>query len=290
MQLSKKNISRISILIAACLMGSVGLFVDLLSQFNEVSISFFRSIIGFIFLTIFLLAKKEIKNVKLLVKKPKWLILLGTTNAFCILFYFFAINLTNFAEAAFLLYSGNVFAIIFFKLLLHEEVRKINVVSFILATVGLLFISEFQINNLNFGLLFGLLSGILLGLNITSIKKFMQDDEVENFSVSWWAILFASSIFVIPSVPQFILINYINIFIIIGLGLIPTAIAFSLYNKGIKEDDSGDILILAYAEPLVATLLTIFYQNIIISLYVLIGGILILLGNLIVLLSKRTGT
>ena len=268
-------------------MGSVGIFVDVLGQFTVISITLFRSLFGLLFLTIFIMAKQELNNLKLLLKKPVWLILLGVSNGFTVLFYFFAIDLTNFAQAAFLLYTGNVFAIIFFKLLLREEIARINIISFILATIGLLFISEFQIYNFNLGMLFGLFSGILLGLNITAIKKFMQDDEIENFSVSWWAILLPSLMFIVPTIPQFAMINYINIFIILGIGLIPTAIAFTLYNHGLKEDDSGDVLILSYIEPLGATLLTIFYQNIMISFYVLIGGILILIGNLIVILSKK---
>lgn len=287
MQISKKNISRLSILAAACMMGSVGIFVDLLGQFSVLSITLFRTLFGLLFLTIFLLAKKKLKNLKKLLKMPHWLILLGITNGFTILFYFFAIDLTNFAQAAFLLYIGNIFAIIFFKLLLKEEIARINIVSFILATAGLLFISEFQVNNFNLGMLFGLFSGILLGLNITAVKKFVQDDDIDNLSVSWWAILFPTLIFIVPTIPQFILINYINIWVILGIGLIPTAIAFNLYNQGLREDDSGDVLILAYVEPLVATLLTIFYQNIMISFFVLIGGILILIGNIIILLSNQ---
>ena len=284
---NKKTISRISILIASCLMGTVGVFVDLLGQFNAITITFFRSLFGLLFLTLFILIKKDMYNLKILTKKPKWLVLLGITNGFTVLFYFFSIIFTNFAQAAFLLYTGNIFAIIFFKLLLREEIGRINIISFLLATAGMLFITEFQIYNFNFGMLFGLLSGILLGLNITAIKQFMKDDEINNFSVSWWAILFPTLMFMVPSIHQIVLINYINILIILGIGLIPTAIAFSLYNHGLREDDSGDVLILAYVEPLVATLLTIFYQNIMLSIFVLIGGILILIGNLIVLLSKR---
>jgi len=37
---NKKTISRIAILVAACLMGTVGIFVDLLGQFNVISITF----------------------------------------------------------------------------------------------------------------------------------------------------------------------------------------------------------------------------------------------------------
>ncbi|MHA1798384.1 MAG: DMT family transporter [Candidatus Helarchaeota archaeon] len=276
-----------SILIASCLMGSIGIFIDNLSMFSIVSISFFRGIFGIAFLTMFLSIKKDLKNIKKLLKAPKWLLLLGFSSSFCILFYFFAIYWTTFAQAAFLLYTGNVFAILFFKILLKEKIEKINILSFILATIGLLCISEFQITNFNIGMVFGIISGVFLGLNIAAIKKFIQNSETDNLAISWWSLLFLSSLFFVPSLNQFLLINYLNIFILIGLGLIPTALAFTLYNHGIKEDESGDVLILAYAEPLVATLLTIFYQNILPSFYILLGGILILISNGIILFSKK---
>ena len=86
---NKKTIARVAILIASCLMGTVGIFVDLLGQFNVISITLFRSLFGLLFLTFFILGKKELKNLKILTQKPHWLILLGTSNGFTVLFYFF---------------------------------------------------------------------------------------------------------------------------------------------------------------------------------------------------------
>ena len=66
------------------------------------------------------------------------------------------------------------------------------------------------------------------------------------------------------------------------LGLIPTALAFTLYNVGVKKDKGGNIVILSYIEPVMATINTaIFLKNL--SIFTVIGGILILLSNYIML-------
>ncbi|MHA1472598.1 MAG: hypothetical protein ACTSQW_05830, partial [Promethearchaeota archaeon] len=64
--------------------------------------------------------------------------------------------------------------------------------------------------------------------------------------------------------------------------LIPTALAFTLYNVGVKKDKGGNIIILSYFEPVMATINTaIFLQNL--SIFTIIGGLFVLLANFITL-------
>ncbi len=66
------------------------------------------------------------------------------------------------------------------------------------------------------------------------------------------------------------------------LGFVPTALAFTLYNIGVKKDKGGNIVILSYFEPIMASINTaIFLKNL--SIYTIIGGVLIILGNILVL-------
>jgi drug/metabolite transporter (DMT)-like permease len=66
------------------------------------------------------------------------------------------------------------------------------------------------------------------------------------------------------------------------LGLIPTAVAFTLYNIGVKKDKGGNIIILSYVETVVATINTIIFLNVF-SIFTIIGGIFIIMANIIVL-------
>jgi drug/metabolite transporter (DMT)-like permease len=51
---------------------------------------------------------------------------------------------------------------------------------------------------------------------------------------------------------------------------------------GVKNDKGGNIIIIAYLEPVMATINNIIFQQAI-SIFVIIGGALILLANIIVL-------
>jgi drug/metabolite transporter (DMT)-like permease len=72
----------------------------------------------------------------------------------------------------------------------------------------------------------------------------------------------------------------------IFLGLITGAIAFSLYNYGLKEDKGGNIIILSYIEPFVASIVNIILLNEL-STSIFLGGILIVGANLIILKSEK---
>lgn len=71
------------------------------------------------------------------------------------------------------------------------------------------------------------------------------------------------------------------------LGLIPTALAFILYNIAIKNDKAGNVIILGYFEPFVATINNAIFLGKL-SIFTVLGGILIILANIIVVRhSKR---
>ena len=74
----------------------------------------------------------------------------------------------------------------------------------------------------------------------------------------------------------------IDIIFALVLGLVPTALAFWLYNVGVKNDKGGNIIILAYFEPIMAVFNTIVVLQIF-SIFTIIGGSLILIANIIVL-------
>ena len=70
------------------------------------------------------------------------------------------------------------------------------------------------------------------------------------------------------------------------LGLIPTALAFIFFNIGILNDKGGNIVILSYFEPVMATINTIIFLKIF-SIFDILGGALILLANILTLLYSR---
>ena len=140
------------------------------------------------------------------------------------------------------------------------------------------------------GIVIGILSGFCLGILIFSKKKIYKARENLNSKaegnfdafLTLWSTLFLIFPFLPLGITDLFKITFLDFTIILLLGLIPTALAFTLYNVGVKKDKGGNIVILSYFEPVMATINTaIFLQNL--SIFTIIGGFFILAANYITL-------
>jgi drug/metabolite transporter (DMT)-like permease len=162
-----------------------------------------------------------------------------------------------------------------------------------LAIIGVAIIMEFwNANFFSIGIILGILSGINLAILVYSKKKIynyrlrnLQEIKLKgNFDIflSWFSTLLLLFTFLPFGMVDLIKLTLIDILVSILLGLIPTALAFTLYNVGVKMDKGGSIVILSYFEPVMATINTaIFLKNL--SIFTIIGGVLILTANIIIL-------
>ncbi|MFX1450324.1 MAG: DMT family transporter [Promethearchaeota archaeon] len=290
------TISKISMLIAAILMGNVGLVVSLLSDYPAYTITLLRGIGGTLFLTLFMLKFHSFSKDFLKESfKLHWkhLLILGIMNPIIIGLYFLAIIISGYAIAAFLLYTGGIFVICFLIIGKVEKVSKINILGFILAIIGVAIIMEFWTGQaLSYGVLIGILSGITYAIFMFCTKKIYiyRNNNISKITtkgdidilIAWFSTFFI----IVLSLPLGILdlfkLDLTDWLYVLILGLIPTALPFILFNIGLKNDKGGNILILSYFEPVVATINGIFFQQIF-SIYTIIGGALILIANIIVL-------
>ncbi len=285
-------VPKISMFLSGIFMGNVGIFISLLSEFPIYSIVLFRGIFGTIFLIIFMVITRSfsITFFKECFKIHwKLLIVLAISNPLVVFLYFFNITLTGYAFAAFLLYTSGIFLLLFLVIAKEEKVSKINFISFILAIAGISIIMEFWTGQAQtLGIVVGIFSGFCLGILIYSKKKIYKNrgkiNSNENFDVflTLWSTLFLIFPFLPLGFTDLFKITFFDLIIILMLGLIPTALAFTLYNVGVKKDKGGNIVILSYIEPVMATINTaIFLKNI--SPFTIIGGILVLLSNYLML-------
>ena len=106
--------------LAASLMALVGLFVKFM-PLSIYGIVEFRGLFGLFWITIILLALKRTKGIRKLANHGRLLLVLVTTNAFVIFFYFLAIDIAGLAIGAFLLYVGNLVALFFMRVVLTEK-------------------------------------------------------------------------------------------------------------------------------------------------------------------------
>lgn len=290
---------RLSILLSAILMGSVGLFVDLLSAFSLFSIVFFRGLFGIAFLNLLMVKYKlfSLQFLKQMINSHgKLLILLGLVNPLVIFFYFLTIRISNYALAAFLLYTNGLFLLLFMAFTREKKhINSTTVISFALGSFGIFLIMEIWNADvfLFMTLIVGLFSGILLAAQIFLKKQFYSDISQNNLIIreekhldlflAWWSLLSLILFFLPFGSFELLLLTWIDLFYCFLLGLIPTALAFVLYNRGIKYDKGGHIAIIGYFEPLIATVNSMIFQYQRISLFTLLGGSLILIANILIL-------
>jgi DME family drug/metabolite transporter len=287
-------VSKISMFLSGIFMGNVGIFISLLSGYPVYSIVMFRGIFGAAFLLLFILITRSFSFTffkECFKLHWKYLIILAVSNPIVVLLYFLNITLTGYAFAAFLLYTSGVFLLLFLVITKTEKVSKINIISFILAIAGISIIMEFWTGQiLILGIVVGILSGFCLGILIFSKKKIYKARENLNSKakgnfdafLTLWSTLFLIFPFLPLGITDLFKITFLDFTIILLLGLIPTALAFTLYNVGVKKDKGGNIVILSYFEPVMATINTaIFLQNL--SIFTIIGGFFVLAANYITL-------
>ncbi|MHA1349250.1 MAG: DMT family transporter [Promethearchaeota archaeon] len=286
------KVSKISMFVSGIFMGNVGIFISLLSGYPIYTIVLFRGIFGAAFLTIFMLITGSFSFTffkECFKMHWKHLIVLAITNPLVVFLYFLNITLTGYAFAAFLLYTSGVFLLIFLVITRQDKVSKINFISFILAIAGISIIMEFWTGQvLILGIILGIFSGFCLGILIFYKKKIYKVrgkiNSNGNFDafLTLWSTLFLIFPFLPLGITDLFRITTLDLIIILLLGLIPTALAFTLYNVGVKKDKGGNIIILSYFEPVMATINTaIFLKNL--SIFTIIGGLFVLLANFITL-------
>lgn len=291
-------ISQVSMFFSAIFMGFVGIMVDYLSKFPVYTIVLLRGLFGTFFLTIWLIKTKSFskKFFKANFKYYwKFLLLLIIIYPLGIHLYFLNIKISGYAVAAFLLYMNGIFLLgILYITKYGEKISKINILSFFIACIGVLIIMEIWKGFLLLeSIFFGLGSAIFLAINIF-LRKLMYkhrkaskdegdgNDVAFDTFIAWWVTLTLVIFFLPIGAVDLLKLRAADVLVSIFLGLIPTALAFTLYNIGIKNDKNGNILILAYVEPFVATINSALFLKKL-SPFTIIGGALIIVANIIII-------
>ena len=184
------------------------------------------------------------------------------------------------------------FIVIFARFVLKETLTVQKVVSLLIATLGVAIVVGW---NPNLGTYFWG-SIILVAAAITwallSVYVKLASYRYSSLTITTYAILFAL-VFTTPFMLGEIQTNNILLndsLIILGvlyLGIISTAGAFFLWNKGMEMMDAGIGSLFFFFQPLVGSFLGWLLLNERLDLNFFIGGALILLGVLIVTIKKR---
>lgn len=246
----------------AALWGIIALFVRALGDlgFTPMEIVALRVISAALFL--FIIGMISYRNDMKLTKWSDIRYFIGTgifSIAFFNFCYFTTMDQAGISIAVILLYTGPAFVTILSFIFLKEQLTKKKVIAVGTTIIGCTLITGFsggasQLTAIGF--LIGLGSGFGYAL-YTIFGKFALR-KYSSFTVTFFTFAVAA----VALVPYTRLWEKMNLFLTmevillsLGLGLIPTVIAYILYTKGLEETEGSKAAIIATIEPVVACLI-----------------------------------
>ena len=283
------------ILLAGILWGSMGLFVRPLNAkgLSSWDIVFIRAFLTMIFMAVFILVKdRSLFKIKL---KDIWCFI-GTgllSIVFFNLCYFKEITIAPLSIAAILLYTAPAFVMVISAFCFNERLTKRKIAALFLSFLGLMFVTgvfssgeRLTLKTLFIGL------GAGLGYALYSIfSRYALEKGYSSFTISFYTFLLATvtTVFFIKpgEVTGVAFSSWSMIVLLIAFALVSTIIPYLTYTVGLKGVENGQASIIASIEPVVATLIGIIWYHEKMSVWVLIGIVLVLTGIVISNISVK---
>jgi drug/metabolite transporter, DME family len=205
--------------------------------------------------------------------------------------YFTAMNQISISLAVVLLYTAPAFVTVLSYLFLKEGINLRKIAAVAGTIVGCILVAGLSAGSSDITLL-GILTGLGAGFGYalyTIFGKFALR-KYHPFTVTLYTFLIAS-VFLIPVTKLWtkasVFLNTEVLFLSIGLGFVPTVLAYFVYTWGLEKTDGSKAAVIATVEPVVAMLLgvTLYGENL--GAVQIAGALLILSSVVIVNLPAR---
>ena len=254
---------------AGVLFGTAAVFVRFAAGINASSVAFWRLAIAFAALTIFVLFSRKALQVDLIRKNAKTLIVLSALLGFHFVFFTSAVNDTTILNATVLVNTVPFFSLLISALVFRLKPSRQALFGLGISFIGiwLIAIGESVIKGTTGGVspslrgdLEAVFAAVFLALylnygkvvrnrmNIFSLM--MPIYLVASLFVGFGSLAFGNSVLSIHLTP-------VVVASLIGLGLLPTAVAHTLYFSSLSSLKSFETATLALLEPVGATILGI---------------------------------
>lgn len=284
--------SKLSLFLSMFIFGTIGIFrkyVPLSSGLLAIS----RGYIGALFLILLIFLKKDKISFKAIKNSLFFLCLSGIFIGINWILLFESYQYTSVATATLCYYMAPVFVIIASPFLFKEKLSLKKGVCVVLAIIGMVLVSGIVETGFS-GI--GELKGILLGLGAAlfyasvivlnkKIKNVPIYDKTTVQLIAAATILVPYSIFVENNAG--IKITPIIILMLLIIGVCHTGFAYALYFGSIEKLNTQTVALFSYIDPIVAIILSALLLKEPMSIYGIIGAILILGSTLITELPSK---
>ncbi|MDR4983950.1 EamA family transporter [Bacillus cereus] len=254
-----------------------------------------RFIIAFVVLYAILKITEKKQQKKATICKKDWLLFawIGFIGYFIsITCQFIGTKLSDAHTGSLVTSATPAFMVIFAALILKEKLTARRLLSTIIATIGVIIVIGWDIEIGSYFIGTIILVGAAITWALLSIYVKIASAQFSSLVITTYAIFF-SLFFITPFMIweiQSTSIEAVNTYVILGvlyLGIVSTAGAFFLWNKGLELMDASIGSLFFFFQPIVGSLLGWFLLNETLNSNFFIGGILIICSVLITTLEKK---
>ncbi len=270
---------RMMLITSMTIFGTLGIFVRNIPV-SSGELALYRAILAALLIVIFLLITKQKIPLANIRKEIPLLLASGVAMGVNWILLFEAYKYTTVSVATLSYYFAPVIVTVVCPILFHEKLTTKQIICFIMSTTGLVMITG--IGKIDggkdfIGILFGLGAAVFYA-TVILLNKFIKNVD----GIHRTFLQFLSAIIIL--IPYVLMTSgvtlgnlnrtgWINLLIV---GLIHTGITYCMYFSSLKELPGQKAAILSYIDPLVAVLISVTILGESMTLWQVIGGILIL--------------
>jgi len=284
MKVKSDLIPALDVIIGAALWGVIGLFTRPLYELglSPLQITFARCLITLIFITVaIVILDRKLLKIDL---KDIWMFI--GTGLFSIVFfnimYFTSQQMVSLSTASVLLYTAPCFVMIMSIVLFKEKLTRNKLLALVIAFIGCAFTTGLGFGDMNIGFLYGILAGF--GYALYSIFGKYALKKYGLLTILLYTFLIATICMIPFADVPYVISSFgdTNVLLLaLGLGLLSTVLPYYFYTIGLRGMDAGKASIIAFVEPMVATVVSIIIGDEFGWMNVL--GIALILGSVILL-------
>ncbi|ALQ68950.1 DMT family transporter [Bacillus thuringiensis] len=254
-----------------------------------------RFIIAFVVLYMILKIAEKKQKKKVTIRKKDWLLFawIGFIGYFIsITCQFIGTKLSDAHTGSLVTSATPAFMVIFAAIILKEKLTARRFLSTIIATIGVIIVIGWDIEIGSYFIGTIILVGAAITWALLSIYVKIASAQFSSLVITTYAIFF-SLFFITPFMIwefQSNPIEHMNLYVVLGvlyLGIVSTAGAFFLWNKGLELMDASIGSLFFFFQPIVGSLLGWFLLNETLSSNFFIGGILIICSVFITTFEKK---
>ena len=272
--------ARLMLISSMAIFGTIGAFVRNIPV-SSGELALYRAVLASVLIGMYLLLTKQkipFGNIK---KELPLLLISGVAMGFNWILLFQAYKYTTISVATLSYYFAPVLVTAACPFLFKEKLTGKQILCFIMSTVGIVLITgvgDFSSGNSNIiGILFGLRAAVLYA-SVVLINKFIRNvDGIHRTFLQFIAAVIVLTPYVLStsgvSLHNMNPLGWVSLLIV---GLIHTGITYCMYFTALKDVPGQKAAILSYIDPLVAVFISVTLLNEPMTLWQVIGGLMIL--------------